>query len=160
MLRDLESKREQRNKQRRQEPERRKEKKRGPESASSMTVRDRKREDAYHLTKRQDAAPNSTQEKQIHTQSQTRIRPGNPQKTGIRKYIRLLLSFLNRTLLKLTIKSPDQMQLHVKVEITHYDEMNDKTFDIDMNVWNNAGNVIEPISFHLFHGYNNWEEYT
>jgi hypothetical protein len=30
-------------------------------------------------------------------------------------------------------------------KVTHYDEMNDKMFDIDMNVWNNARNVIDPI---------------
>jgi hypothetical protein len=30
--------------------------------------------------------------------------------------------------------------------------MNDKRFDIDMNVWDNTRNVIEPISFHRFHG--------
>jgi hypothetical protein len=54
------------------------------------------------------------------------------------------------------------MPLHVKVEITHYNEMNDKIFDIgigidiDMNMWDNARNVIEPISFYRFHGPGNW----
>jgi hypothetical protein len=45
------------------------------------------------------------------------------------------------------------MPLHVKAEMTHYDEMDDKIFDIDidMNVWVNARNVIESISFHRFH---------
>jgi hypothetical protein len=49
------------------------------------------------------------------------------------------------------------MPLHVKAEMTHYDEMDDKIFDIDidMNVWVNARNVIEPISFHRFHGQGN-----
>jgi hypothetical protein len=44
-------------------------------------------------------------------------------------------------------KSTRPNPLHVKVEITHYDEMNDKIFDndIDMNVWDNARNVIESI---------------
>jgi hypothetical protein len=35
---------------------------------------------------------------------------------------------------------------------THYSEMNDKIFDIDMNALDNARNILEPISFHLFHG--------
>jgi hypothetical protein len=38
--------------------------------------------------------------------------------------------------------------------------MNDKVWDIDieidMNVWDNATNVIEPISFHRFHGQSSW----
>jgi hypothetical protein len=46
--------------------------------------------------------------------------------------------------------------------------MNDKIFDIDididiyidMNVWDNARNVIEPISFHRFPGQSNWLAYT
>jgi hypothetical protein len=50
----------------------------------------------------------------------------------------------------LPLKAPGHMPLHVKAEITHDDEMNDKIFDIDMNVWDNARNVIEPISFHRF----------
>jgi hypothetical protein len=43
--------------------------------------------------------------------------------------------------------------LRVKIEITHCDEMNDKIFDIDidMNLWDNVRNVTEPISFHHFH---------
>jgi hypothetical protein len=48
---------------------------------------------------------------------------------------------------------------HVKVEITHCDEMNNKMFDIDididMNLRDNARNVIEAISFHGFHGQSN-----
>jgi hypothetical protein len=50
-----------------------------------------------------------------------------------------------------------QTPLHVKIEITHYGEMNDKIFDmdIDMNVWDSARNVIESISFHRFHGQRN-----
>jgi hypothetical protein len=52
--------------------------------------------------------------------------------------------------MKLTIKAPDQISKPLQIEITHYDEMNDKIFDndIDMNVWDNARNVIESISFH------------
>jgi hypothetical protein len=42
------------------------------------------------------------------------------------------------------------MPLHVRKEITHYNEMNDKIFDIDMNGWNTGRSVIKPISFHLF----------
>jgi hypothetical protein len=53
------------------------------------------------------------------------------------------------------------MPLHVKVKIIHYDEMNDKIFDIDidMNVWDNAINVIDMISFHRFHGQSNSTTY-
>jgi hypothetical protein len=45
------------------------------------------------------------------------------------------------------VKAPGQMPLQVEVEIIHYDEMNDKRFDadVDMNVWYNARNVIKPI---------------
>jgi hypothetical protein len=73
------------------------------------------------------------------------------------KYARLLRQFLNRDSLTLTIKAPGQMPLHVKIQITQYDEMNDKIFDIDidMNMWDNAINVMEPISFHRFHGPSN-----
>jgi hypothetical protein len=57
----------------------------------------------------------------------------------------------------LTIKAPGQMPLHVKVGITHYDDMNDKILDIDidLNMWDNARNVIEPVSFHPFQGQSN-----
>jgi hypothetical protein len=79
--------------------------------------------------------------------------------TPIRKYARLFLPFLNRDILKLTIKAPGQIPLHIKGEIIHYDEMNDTIFDIDididMNVLDNARNIIEPISFHRFHGHSN-----
>jgi hypothetical protein len=51
------------------------------------------------------------------------------------------------------------MPLYVKEKITYCNEMNDKTFDvdidIDVNVWDNARNVIEPTSFHRFHGRDN-----
>jgi hypothetical protein len=46
----------------------------------------------------------------------------------------------------------------LQIEITHYDEMNNKIFDIDididinidinMNVWDTARNATELISFH------------
>jgi hypothetical protein len=54
----------------------------------------------------------------------------------------------------LPIKTPGQMPLHIQKEITHYNEMNDKIFsiDIDMNICAIARNGIEPIFFHLFHG--------
>jgi hypothetical protein len=54
----------------------------------------------------------------------------------------------------LTIKVPGQIPKLLQIEITHYDKMNDKIFDInididiDMNVWDNARNATEPISFH------------
>jgi hypothetical protein len=77
----------------------------------------------------------------------------------------LLGPFLNEDILKLTIKAMDQISKLLQIEITHYDEMNDKLFDIDidinidininMNVCDNARNVIEPISFHQFHGQSN-----
>jgi hypothetical protein len=46
------------------------------------------------------------------------------------------------------------MSLHVQKEITYWNEMNDKIFDIDMNAWDNAMNAINAInsiSFRLFH---------
>jgi hypothetical protein len=48
------------------------------------------------------------------------------------------------------IKAPGQIPKLLQIEITHDDEMNDKIFniDIDMNVCDNRRNVIEPISFH------------
>jgi hypothetical protein len=58
----------------------------------------------------------------------------------------------------LTIKARCQMPLHVTLEITHYEEIRNKIFNIDvdidiyMNVWDNARNAIEPISFHSLHG--------
>jgi hypothetical protein len=73
----------------------------------------------------------------------------------------LLRPFLNQGILKLTIKAASQIPKHVQIEITHYNEMNDKIFDIDininfnMNVWDNARNVIKPFSFHQFHGQSN-----
>jgi hypothetical protein len=51
-----------------------------------------------------------------------------------------------------------------KHSLTLYNEMNNRIFDIDiridMNVSDNARNVIEPISFHRFHGPSNWLEYV
>jgi hypothetical protein len=57
---------------------------------------------------------------------------------------------LNQDVLKLTIKAAGQITKLLQIEITDYDEMNNKIFDIDidMNVWDNTRNVIEPISFH------------
>jgi hypothetical protein len=48
---------------------------------------------------------------------------------------------------------PRSMALHIRKEITHHNEMNDKMFnvDFDMNMWDIARNIIEPILFHLFH---------
>jgi hypothetical protein len=39
------------------------------------------------------------------------------------------------------------MPLHIQKEITHYNEMNNKIFNIDtgMNMWDIARNVMEPI---------------
>jgi hypothetical protein len=67
---------------------------------------------------------------------------------------------LNEDILKLNIKATGQIPKLLQNEMTHYDEMNDKIFDIDididinidMNVCDNARNVIEQISFHQFHG--------
>jgi hypothetical protein len=57
----------------------------------------------------------------------------------------------------LTIKALGQITKLLQSEKTHYDEIKDKIFDIDidMNVWDNARNVIDPISFHRFHGQSN-----
>jgi hypothetical protein len=62
----------------------------------------------------------------------------------------------------LTIKGAGQIPKLLQIEITHYDKMNNKTFgiDIDMNVWDDARNVIERISFHRFHGQSNWLAYA
>jgi hypothetical protein len=40
------------------------------------------------------------------------------------------------------------------------DEIFDIDVDIDMKVWDDASNVIEPISFHRFHGPSNWLAYS
>jgi hypothetical protein len=49
-------------------------------------------------------------------------------------------------------ESTSQTPFHVKIEITHYDEMNNKIYDIDIdintNVWDHARNVMKPISSH------------
>jgi hypothetical protein len=47
------------------------------------------------------------------------------------------------------------MPLHIPKEMTHYSEMNNELFNIDMNMWHIARNIIKPISFHLFHGHGN-----
>jgi hypothetical protein len=47
------------------------------------------------------------------------------------------------------------MPLYIQIEITHYCEMNDKIFNVDVNMWGIARNAIEPISFHLFRGQSN-----
>jgi hypothetical protein len=72
---------------------------------------------------------------------------------SIRSYARLLRPFLNQDILKFMTKAAGQIPTLLQIEISHYDEINDEIFDIDidMNVWDNARNVIEPISFHRFH---------
>jgi hypothetical protein len=78
----------------------------------------------------------------------------------------LLGPFLNEDILKLTIKAMGQISKLLQIEITHYDEMNDKLFDIDsdinidMNVRDTARNVIEPISFHQFHEFHGGRDST
>jgi hypothetical protein len=53
------------------------------------------------------------------------------------------------------------LQLNIDKEILHSEEMNDKRFNIDididvnMNMQDIARNIIEPISFLLFHGHRN-----
>jgi hypothetical protein len=61
----------------------------------------------------------------------------------------------------LPIKTPGTMPLHVQKEVTHYNEINDKIFDlyIDINMWDIVRNVIELILFHLFHGQSNSTTY-
>jgi hypothetical protein len=82
----------------------------------------------------------------------------------VREYGRVLPPFLNRYIRDLTIKTLGPILLHFKIETAYYDEMNDKIFDIDMNidmnVCDNARNVIEPISFHRFHELSNWFAYA
>jgi hypothetical protein len=71
----------------------------------------------------------------------------------------LLRPFLNQDILKLTAKGAGQIPKLLQIEIIHYNEMNDKIFDIsidiDMNMCDNARNIIVPISFHRFHGGHN-----
>jgi hypothetical protein len=43
----------------------------------------------------------------------------------------------------------------IQTEMTDYNEMNDKIFDIDMNVGDIVKNAMEPMSFHVFHGHRN-----
>jgi hypothetical protein len=88
------------------------------------------------------------------------IRPGNEQTTGPENMPVSYRHFEWRYS-EVDDQNTSQTPFHVKIEITHYNEMNDKIFDIDinididMNVWDNARNVIEPISFHRFHGQRN-----
>jgi hypothetical protein len=42
------------------------------------------------------------------------------------------------------------MTLHIGRETIHCNEMNDQIFEVVMNVWDIAGNVIEPMSLHQF----------
>jgi hypothetical protein len=53
---------------------------------------------------------------------------------SVGKYKCLLPQSLNQYILTLLIKAPDQMPLHIQKEITHYNEMNNKRFNIDMNM--------------------------
>jgi hypothetical protein len=52
---------------------------------------------------------------------------------------------LNRDILKLPTKTARQMPFDVGKEITHSGEMNNKLFDIHLDVLDNARNVIERI---------------
>jgi hypothetical protein len=81
----------------------------------------------------------------------------NDEGISIRKYSGLPAPFLNRDILKLPIKVSGQIPLHVKIEIISCNEMNDKIshIDIDMNVYDNARNVIERISSYGFPGPDN-----
>jgi hypothetical protein len=53
---------------------------------------------------------------------------------------------------EVAIKASRPMSAAVRKEITHHNERNDKTFDIDMNVWKIIRNRVRLVSFHLFHG--------
>jgi hypothetical protein len=59
---------------------------------------------------------------------------GITESTWMAKNSGLLPSCLNRDILKLPIKTPGQMPLHVRKGITHDSEENGKIFDIDTNV--------------------------
>jgi hypothetical protein len=51
------------------------------------------------------------------------------------------------------------MWLHVRNETAHYNEVHHEIFDIDMDMWKTARNVLKPIRFHLFHRRRNWVAY-
>jgi hypothetical protein len=65
------------------------------------------------------------------------------------------LIFESITILWWPITTLGQMPYGIQKGITHCSEMNEKTFNIDLNIWNIARKIIEPISFHLFHAQSN-----
>jgi hypothetical protein len=76
--------------------------------------------------------------------------------TSIRKRCPFAIAIFEARYHEVDNQSMGQMPLHVKIEITHYDEKNDTIFDIDIDididieltVCDNARNVTEPISFY------------
>jgi hypothetical protein len=67
------------------------------------------------------------------------------------EHTRLLSPCLNQNILKLLVKALGPIRLRVRKEQTHYSEMSDKIFDIDMNAWSIAqmsrANFIQAISW-------------
>jgi hypothetical protein len=59
---------------------------------------------------------------------------------------------VNPDVLKWTVKASRPMSWGLQKETTHSSEMNDKAFGLDLNVRDIARNVMEPISFDIFHG--------
>jgi hypothetical protein len=80
---------------------------------------------------------------------------------SISKYTYLLPPFLSRYSLTWPIKTPGSMPLDIPKEITDYNEMNNQILNvgIELNMWDIARNVIEPISFHRFHWLSNSTTY-
>jgi hypothetical protein len=79
---------------------------------------------------------------------------------SVGKYNHLMLPFLNQCILILPIETLGTMPLHIQKEIAHYNEMNDKISNINMNEWDIERNIIKLISFHLFHGQNKLATYN
>jgi hypothetical protein len=64
-------------------------------------------------------------------------------------------AFLSQDILKLPIKTRGQMLSDVRQEITHYNEMKNRIFDINLNMRDNARRAIAPTWFYPFHGQGN-----
>jgi hypothetical protein len=47
------------------------------------------------------------------------------------------------------------MSWYIQKDRTHYSEINNRISNLDINMWDIATNVIEPISFHLFDAQSN-----
>jgi hypothetical protein len=83
--------------------------------------------------------------------------PGNEESQDLYQQIDMFatLIFESISILRWPITTLGQMPYGIQKEITHCSEMNEKAFNIDMNMWNIARKIIEPISFQLFHAQSN-----